>query len=330
VRSESTSMVEQLLSAANMAPAQRVKPLKLNKRVTAAQALKKVMRQQLSIMSDQQQGIVDSIDSEFLNIYRIAVHRLQTLLRLARPLMPAGLRQSMESYCGELDQLISPARSADTYLLHSVAGGGEVADEELAPLRQFYRQLQHQQRDSYRRLCHEFTDERYLALPKLLAEWRPSKGDQVSAHSFICSAVAQQQSDLLGYGKKRGKGASDEELFKLLNRTRRLCDTLESFATLLPAKRVAASLQELTQLQSYLESFYDLGEQQRYLQQFMEQQCMEGGGDERSSCRCTVEEMVARVEKQRRKMRRGYGAVFAPVAKSAALKFWRRKRGAGS
>jgi len=315
------TVIDQLLAHAEITPAQRSKPLTFNKKITAAMALKKAMQQQLSIMQSQQQGIIDATDSEFLHAYRIAIRRMRSLLAIAHALMPKGLQQQLADYFKTLGELTSPARDADVHLLNFATGLGVIPAQELEQLCAFNQQLQQQQHDGYRALCHEFTQERYLTTLKLLAEWRPSKDsskeNSVTAYQFMQRTIEQQLHELLQHGKKIDKKSPDQALHTLRKLCKQLRYTIECFVSLLPSKRAAAALQSLKTLQNHLGSFQDLCVQQSCLQQFSD-----GLGDSKGqqSCRQTIATITKDMLDQRKNFRKQYRVVFRDFCKNSALK----------
>ncbi|MDX8409056.1 MAG: CHAD domain-containing protein, partial [Mariprofundales bacterium] len=151
-QSQEGGLSERLLLAAAVIPDPQIALPRLQRRMSAAGAVQTMMAHQIAIMRQQQVGMVDTIDSEFLHRYRIEVRRIRSLLKLAEPLMPPELHQQATDFFGMLGRLTTPARDSDVGLLNFTTGKGWIPAAVLPHLTLLRARLESEQRQAYHAL----------------------------------------------------------------------------------------------------------------------------------------------------------------------------------
>ncbi|MDQ6950883.1 MAG: CHAD domain-containing protein [Mariprofundales bacterium] len=260
----------QLLAAAGVTPAPpQMVSFRLQRRMSAAGAVQAMMAHQITIMRQQQVGMVDAIDSEFLHRYRIAVRRIRSLLKLAQPLMPPELYDPATAFFRMLGGLTTPARDSDVCLLNFVTGRGWIPAAALPHLTLLRARLESERNQAYQALRQVLLTSDYLRGLQRLERWDVSDdctalGTQ-HAVLFITNAVQKQYRRLVRKGKRIHTQSPDNDLHALRKEGKRLRYTLDCFAGLFPASEVQGALRQLKQLQERLGDFQDLCVQEERL-----------------------------------------------------------------
>ncbi len=112
-------------------------PVALSRGMPIAEAVRAILRLHFQVMQDNEQGIVEDLDTEFLHDYRIAVRKSRSILNLIKGIFPQRLLDPLIEDLGRLQSLTGPTRDMDAYFLnieHYMADMEDQVAHDLEPV----------------------------------------------------------------------------------------------------------------------------------------------------------------------------------------------------
>ena len=246
------------------------KTVPLTPRLSIFDALRCILRQQLTAMIRNEAGARIGLDSEFLHDFRVAVRRTRTLLGQVKGVFPAKIEQKFRREFAWLGQITGPTRDLDVYLLDFPLYQAALPVQyrpDLAPLHDF---LLQQQKKAQRLLTRRLQSRRYQVL---LEEWRtwlecPSPADmslgpkaQLPVREVADRRIWKIYSRVIREGEAIGPDSPAAELHELRKSCKKLRYLLEFFASLYPEKQIRQLISALKKLQDNIGAYHDLAVQ---------------------------------------------------------------------
>jgi CHAD domain-containing protein len=246
-------------------------------------AVKSILLDLFSTMQANEQGVKDTLDTEFLHDFRVAVRRTRSALGQIKKVLPAEQVDQYRQEFAWLGDITTPVRDLDVHLLHfdtyrdSISGEQR---EDLEPLRVF---LQKQQKLAQRNLTRQINSNRYRNLKK---QWRAFLKTSVDPAPQASNAprpiveVADKRiwrvyKRVLEDGNSLQDTSSDADFHELRKRCKKLRYLMEFFQSLYPKKEISRLIKILKKLQDNLGEFQDLSVQITALKNFSIQMAQE-------------------------------------------------------
>ena len=233
----------------------------------------------LSSILENQGGLIQDLDSEYLHDFRVGIRRTRAALGQIRGVFPLKKVAHFSQEFRWLGGRTGPTRDMDVYLLKipgyqaSLPGG---VKDQLEPLVRF---LEHKKRVEHRRLVRTLGTKRYRDLLKdweaFLNEADPGEEQLPDAHGPIIQIASERiwriYQRVLKGGMAAGVDAPAEALHRLRIEGKRLRYVLAFFQSLFPPNQLRPLLRELKRLQDTLGDFNDLHVQQLALRRFADE-----------------------------------------------------------
>jgi len=233
----------------------------------------------LSSILENQGGLIQDLDSEYLHDFRVGIRRTRAALGQIRGVFPLKKVAHFSQEFRWLGGRTGPTRDMDVYLLKipgyqaSLPGG---VKDQLEPLVRF---LEHKKRVEHRSLTRTLATKRYLSL---LEAWKtflesPHPGEEDTPNAgrpifqLACERIWKVYKRLLNGGMDAGEDAPAEALHRLRIECKRLRYLLGFFQSLFPPSQLRPLLRELKRLQETLGDFNDLHVQQLALSRFADE-----------------------------------------------------------
>ncbi len=245
---------------------------------------------------DNEQGVRDDVDSEFLHDYRVAVRRTRSVLGEAKGVLPPDDLAYFRDEFKWLGGVTGPTRDFDVFLLEVPAFRRGLPVERRDDLDPFAGFLADQQRVSHAALVAALDTERYRTLIDRWAAFLAAPGlderagaspeqlaDAGVALAFEPPAVVaakrieKAHRRLIRDGNVIHDDSEPEKLHDLRKDSKRLRYLFECFGSLLDAEAVAGVVKELKALQDVLGEYQDCQVQIGSLEQFGQQMLDEAG-----------------------------------------------------
>ena len=245
----------------------------INSNMTVAQAIQAIHRQLLSIMRENEGGIIKDIDTEFLHDFRVAVRRIRSLYGQAKHVISASVFRQVKTDFSELGRRTNRLRDIDVYLLNRSSYENLLPAPMQDVLKIFFDQLKWDRKAEHSRFARYLQSDIYH---KTIAKWEKYLAEdstvltieELPVMDFACAQILQKYQRVLESGDRITDQTPDAKLHKLRIAGKKLRYTLEFFTRLFDSEVVADMIRHLKKLQDNLGAFNDLSIQQKYLHDF--------------------------------------------------------------
>lgn len=285
-------------------------------------AVKNIFYQLLETMKDNENGIINDIDSEFLHDFRVAVRRTRSLLGQIRNVLPKRRVTRFKRDFAWLGEVTGPARDMDVYLLsfneYKKSLPADVR-EDITPLYEFLQRHRHREHD---RLTKVLGSVRYRKLKQdwgeLLKAPVPKYSTLESANLPIINVASERVWRVYRRAYKQGNIIVVDSPATLLHELRKTCKKLrylnEFFQNLYPENKMRKLIGNLKDLQDNLGEFQDLEIQQESLRKFILDMEQETGIT--SETRNAMELLVDKLAQRNKRVRATFNVRFKKFASS--------------
>jgi CHAD domain-containing protein len=238
----------------------------------------------LGVMRQNEQGLIDDVDTEFLHDYRVSVRKIRALLSQLKGVFPERFTGEMKGQFSALGRRTNRLRDLDVYLLERddyFAMLPEYLQPGLVPMFDaFAAERSGEQRQVARFLgsaAYRGQFERWLAQFDESAQTAEAPRAQTPIGQLACRLIDRRYRRVRRDGRKIGPTSSDDAVHRLRIDCKKLRYGLEFFSPLFHGGDTGALVKRLKRLQDVLGRFNDLSVQQRSLRARVEQMQDDGG-----------------------------------------------------
>ncbi len=294
-------------------------------------ATRSVLLSYLDIIDENEPGVRDDIDTEFLHDFRVALRRTRTLLSRVRGVFPEAATSGFAADFKWLGEVTTPTRDLDVYLLEFDRYRKSIPAEmrpDLEPLREF---LFHRRMRSQREMVLVLDSDRYRSL---VAGWRrflTSPAPAVVAPAAERPVVEVAGAEILrSYRKVRraGRAITRDSPATALHELRKDCKKLryliEAYQSVFPAAAVKKMSSLLKELQDNLGTINDLDVQSVALGGFATAMLDEGASP---ATLLAMGVLIGHLEERSRDVRALFADCFARFARTKSNRFVKRAFG---
>lgn len=282
--------------------------------------IKQLLNYFLSAMRNNENGVIEDIDTEFLHDFRIAVRRSRTLLDQVPDIMPKRTLSSFTRQLAHLGTITTPLRDLDVMLLNFDDYRDLIAKKirhDLDPAQAF---IQQQRQLAYRQVCRYLQSKTYAGFCQRWQAFLQSPGP---ASTPLANAkrplkeVADRRT-WKAYRKvlKQGLAITDASPADALHALRKSCKKLryllEFFRSLYPAKKMKALISTLKMLQDQLGEFQDIHVHMDFFRNL--RSSMQEAGQLDDSSAHAIDKVVAALDNQQQECRKVFQSRFKPFS----------------
>ncbi|CAK8716333.1 CHAD domain-containing protein [Candidatus Electrothrix laxa] len=238
-------------------------------------AAKTIYRDLLGTMRENEQGILDDLDSEFLHDFRVAIRRTRSGLDMIKKVLEPKISARFKEEFRFLGKITGPVRDLDVYLLMEEDYKSKLPDHLQKGLHYFFEDLAEQRKKEQEKLVQGLQSSQYKTIIKDWGKYlRQKKKTEVAkktpaigklANKIICKRFERVLRD----GRAITADSPDESLHRLRIQGKKLRYCLEFFNSLYPAKEMKRLIKQLKELQNNLGLFNDLSVQQDMLNSYL-------------------------------------------------------------
>jgi CHAD domain-containing protein len=247
------------------------------------EALNAILKRLFQVTRQNEEGLRDNFDSEFLHDFRVSVRRTRSALTQLKGVLPPAAVAHFKTEFSWLGQITGPTRDLDVYLLKMPAYRASLPAhlrDDLDPLREF---LERHQRSEHRVLIQFFDTQRYRSL---LSDWQgfleqplpedPYRPEGATPILDLASRrIWRSSRRVLKKGDAIDPRTPAQALHRLRIECKKLRYLLEFFRSLYPETQMLPLINALKRLQDNLGDFNDLEVQQDTLKQFAQTMLVE-------------------------------------------------------
>ena len=296
------------------------KPALLEPEMRADIATRTVLLSYLDTIEDNQDGVRNDIDSEFLHDLRVAVRRTRTLIGRVRGVFPAAAVERFSVDFKWLGDATSTTRDLDVYLLGFDDYRRSIVPSmrpDLEPLREFLRRRRHR---ALAELVQVLAAPRYR---KLLRDWRnfltTAELDEpgASAERPIAGVAGEEirriYRKVLRDGRAIGSKSPAVAMHDLRKDAKKLRYLIEAFGSLYDPEAVARMNEVLKRLQDNLGTFNDLDVQSEAMRGFATAMLDEGASPQTL---LAMGVLIGHFEERSRETRKRFARRFAEFSRA--------------
>ena len=244
--------------------------LQLDPTMRADAASKEILRFLLHVMRQNEAGILQDIDSEFLHDFRVAVRRTRAALGQIKKVFPEPVTRRFREDFAYLGRITNRVRDLDVYLLHRAAYQAMLPEHLRPHIEPVFVALRQQRTQALHRLRRQLRAQKVEAILQRWADFLAQPGiDSVTAPDAgrPIIEVARQRLEkkhhaMIKLGRRLHHGADDQQLHALRIEAKKLRYLLEFFVSLFPGEATTALIQHLKAVQDHLGRLHDLYVQQ--------------------------------------------------------------------
>jgi len=239
-------------------------------------AVKTIYQDLLTTMQDNEQGIIDDLDSEFLHDFRVAIRRTRSGLTLIKDVLAPEVSSRFKDDFRYLGQITGSVRDLDVYLLMEDNYKARLPEYLQEGLHYFFEDLAKKREQELKKLIRALREPRYRSIT---SDWQEflngkdneflGKNSQVSIGTLARKIITKRFQRILRDGKAINPESPDEELHRLRIQGKKLRYSLEFFNSLFPEQEMKKLIKQLKLLQNNLGDFNDLSVQQEMLQHYL-------------------------------------------------------------
>lgn len=247
--------------------------IELQPTTPAAEAVRTIMAQLVSVMRLNLPGVRDDIDSEFLHDFRVSVRRSRSLLGQMKGVLDADTTANLQRQLKAMASITGNVRDLDVYLLKKSEYIDLVGDFLKPGIVQLFRSLQRKRRNAKDRMLKlmagadfnaALSDLDRFVLSDPLAESTAPNGSRPIGE-MARMVIYKRYRRIIKKGRRITDATPDEALHRLRIDCKKLRYLLEFFTSLFPKDQMKLLIKQLKQLQENLGDFNDLSVQQEFL-----------------------------------------------------------------
>jgi CHAD domain-containing protein len=259
----------------------------LRRDLPAREAVRRIIHRILGIARENEAGMLEDIDTEFLHDYRICVRKIRSLLSLIKGIYPEAKTAELKAAFAQFFEVTNRLRDLDVFLqareqyLTLLPASVRPAIEEL------FRDFAKERRRALRKVVGYLSSstysreveaaENFFARPAELPETEVS---QRSIGPLVAQTIFRSYRRIVKIERSLGEDTPDEAMHQVRIQCKRLRYMIEFFSELLPAEQTESIEKQLRRLQTTLGLFNDYSIQQRALFQYWERKRKKSGNHE--------------------------------------------------
>lgn len=254
--------------------------IKLKRTMPAGMAMKSILEVFIKIMQQNEPGIIDDLDTEYLHDFRVAVRRTRAALSQLQILFPSAAAKKFKKDFSFIGKQSNQLRDLDVYLLNEQMYKKMLPIQFRKSISGLFGQLKDERQSTYQDFVIMLNSNRYK---KIMTDWvnfidtkmidpkiTPQKAGQPIA-VVIKPIIYNQLEIVLKLGDKITEETEDKKVHDLRLECKKLRYLLEFFTSLFPKKRMDTFIGHLKNLQDNLGKFNDYSVQQNFLQGYLKQ-----------------------------------------------------------
>ena len=241
-------------------------------KMRADAALRSILRFLFGVMRQNEAGVLDDIDTEFLHDFRVASRRARSAVGQLKGVFDAATTERLRRDLAAIGAMTNRVRDLDVYLLRRAAYRAKLPEERQAAIEPLFDQLQQDRKQAFNTLKRKLRAKTYADLMRrweafLDAEPAATMGPNAARPigKLAQKRLAKLAGRVLEDGHRLLANEDDEGLHALRIDCKKLRYVLEFTSDLFPAPAVAPVARRLRKLQNALGDFHDLQVQQTTL-----------------------------------------------------------------
>jgi len=256
----------------------------LNPQLPAGEALKKICSYLLQVMKQNENGIINDTDPEFLHDFRVAVRRTRSALGQIKNILDKEIVKQAKKDFTCLGQSTNRLRDIDVYLLKEDQYKKMLPENKWGYLNPFFEELRSERRSENATVVEILESERYK---RIIDEWELYLNSKINTENLTVKGekpvimvakkvICKRNNKVLEFGKNLLITSSGEQLHRMRIAGKKMRYLLEFFYSLFSQVEMKLLIKKLKKLQDNLGDYHDLAVHQEMLDNFKEKLITKG------------------------------------------------------
>lgn len=259
-------------------------PIELTSDLTALVAARRIVSTYITVARQNEAGVIDDLDTEFLHDYRVSLRRIRSLISLFKGVWAEPVELQLKQRFSALMKITNRLRDLDVYLLDQASYYTMLPAAMHPGVDDIFTFFQRERAQQSRQLATHLQSAAYKHEITRLQQLFDNDEDGLAAGSraednvlsYGCSLISKRYKKVCKIASKIDDSTPDDEVHQLRLQCKKLRYLLDFFKPLLDGKKVISLIKSLKSLQDNLGRFNDYSAQQLALQGFLDQQLDSG------------------------------------------------------
>jgi len=248
---------------------------------------RRIIHRMLTLARENEAGIREDIDTEFLHDYRICMRKIRSVLSLIKGIYPEEKTEQLKAAFADYCEVTNRLRDLDVYLLAREQYTEMLPPALRPPLEGMFRDFAKERRRALRKVVTHLSSpdyhaameavERFFAGPAELPETEVS---QKPTGPLVARRIYKRYKRIVKIERSLGADTPDDVMHKVRIHCKKLRYLIEFFSELLHSGETEQIEKQLRRLQTCLGRFNDYSVQQRALLDYWEHKRKEIGNHE--------------------------------------------------
>ena len=241
---------------------------------TAEIAVTRMAQEMVQLARDQEQGIIDDIDTEFIHQYRVNIRKTRSLISLFKKTLSAQRFQFLKSELKKIGSQTNELRDLDVLLLDQDYYRSLLPQNLWPGLEQLFRRIKRRRTSACKKVTAQLSSQSYLDqidhLYQVLQQAPDLQTKQARSEikSLVSRKISAQYRMIQADGRLIEAATPDTAVHELRIECKKLRYLLELFRELYPKDEIRQLIKFLKVLQDNLGKFNDYSVQQEFLLHF--------------------------------------------------------------
>ena len=320
------SLYTTALAAAGRTPNDYSAKLRLHfdPQMRADAATQELLRFLFRVMRQNEAGIIEDVDTEYLHDFRVAIRRTRSALGQLKSVFPARITHRFKRDFAYLGSITTPLRDLDVYLLQQDRYEARLPDHLRADIEPLFASLQRQRAKAHTMLVRHLRSKKYATI---MTDWEaflssppePAASATQAARPILSVArkrIRKKCRAVVNLGAQLIDHPDDKSLHQLRIECKKLRYLLEFFSSLFAADDITPLIKGLRRLQDNLGDFHDACVQQEALHTFAND-WLSATPESRRTLRA-IDSLIGDLEGDKQTLREALSGLFTNFAASTS------------
>lgn len=295
--------------------------------MTTQRAVVTILRDLISTIRQNEEGIIKDIDTEFLHDFRVAVRRTRSLFSQVKSVFSEEITIRAKREFSTLGKMTNKLRDFDVYLLKREHYVSMLPRNLRLGVESVFRKIEIERKEEQKKLA------RYLNSPsykKIIVFWDNflenqnleefmSHNSTISVIEIAKKSILKKYRKIIKHGRMINDQTPDPDIHSLRIECKKLRYLLEFFSSLFAKKEITLMINYLKKLQDNLGDFNDLYVQQESLRKFLDK--VEGRGN-RNLETMAIGGLIVVLYKKQQEVRTQFGEKFKEFGRPENTKLY--------
>lgn len=249
--------------------------LVLDKDAPIKRTTKDIITTFIGVARQNEAGIVDDHDTEFLHDYRVSLRKVRSAISLFKGVYCPETTEQLKEKFADLMQVTGRLRDLDVYLLEKQYYFSLIPQSMHEGLKIMFGLFEEERALAHRNICTSLNSKKYLkkikSLQEIFIKDTIPAGPLAETNSltFACKLILKRYNKVCAIARKIDGDTNDEVVHELRIHCKKLRYLMEFFTPLFDEKKIRLLIKGLKALQDNLGRFNDYSVQQLSLNTFL-------------------------------------------------------------